>query len=164
MTEKTPNRFRAAYDPVEVEQSGKDLSNPYRSEYLLKEDDDGNPVLVETGRRCVYDEIQAARTGTELKEAIKRFGVESVATLANSERLPDDRFGDQTSAPSSLMEAYQMADQAAENASAAWNKLPGDLREKYKTQAALMKALDDGSLLQDLAAYDAANKQKGDDQ
>lgn len=164
MTEKTPNRFRAAYDPVEVEQSGKDLSNRYRPEYLLKEDDDGNPVLVETGRRCVYDEIQAARAGTDLKEAIKRFGADSVVSLATSERLPDDRFGDQTAAPSSLMEAYHMADQAAENAAAAWNKLPENLREKYKSQAALLKALDDGSLLQDLAAYDAANKPKGDDQ
>lgn len=163
MAEKTA-KFRCAYDPVEVEQSGKDLSNRYLPEYLIQDDEDGHPVLVETGRRCIYDEIQAARAGTELKEAIKRFGVDSVASLATSERLPNDRFGDQTAAPASLMEAYQMADQAADNAAAAWNKLPADLRDKYKTQAALMKALDDGSLLQDLAAYDAASKQKGDEQ
>lgn len=162
MPEKTP-KFRTAYDPVEVEQSGKDLSNRYLPEYLLQEDDDGHAVLVETGRRCVYDEIQAARAGTELKEAVKRFGVDAVANVARSERLGDDHFGDQTSVPSSLMEAYQMCDQAAENASAAWNKLPEELRKKYTGEAALMKALDDGSLLQDLAAYDAAQR-KGDEQ
>lgn len=162
MPEKTP-KFRAAYDPVEVEQSGKDLSNRYLPEYLIQEDDDGYAVLVEIGRRCIYDEIQAARAGTDLKEAVKRFGVDAVANVARSERLGDDHFADQTALPSSLMEAYQMCDQAAENASAAWNKLPVDLREKYKGEAALLKALDDGSLLQDLAAYDAAQR-KGDEQ
>ena len=65
MAEKTSNRFRAAYDPVEVEQSGKDLSNPYRPEYLLKEDDDGNPVLVETGRR---GQIRPGDTGSSLPD------------------------------------------------------------------------------------------------
>lgn len=161
--EKTVKPFRSAYDPVVVEQSGKDLSNRYLPEYLMQEDDDGQPVLVETGRRCIYDEIQAARAGTELKEAIKRFGVDAVANVARSERLGDDHFADQTTLPSSLMEAYQMCDQAAENASAAWNKLPEELRKKYTGEAALLKALDDGSLLQDLAAYDATQR-KGDDE
>lgn len=157
-------KFRGPYDPVEViPAGGKAVSDRYISNFQIEVDEDG-PHLVETDRRDVYAEIQAARAGTDLKECVARLGLEAVAGVSSTSRLGNDSFGDQTSDPVDLFGAYDAIETANTAAEAAWNKIPEDLRKKYGSQSALMSALDDGTLLKDLAAYDAAQKSKEGDE
>lgn len=156
--EKT--KFRGPYDPVENRPIS--CSDRYADQFAMVTDDDGHSHLSCIGRRDVYSEIQAARRGTELKEMVSRLGIDAVVATSSSDNLPAENFADVSAAPQDLTELMNEQDAAASRALDAWNNLPADVRNGYKTEKELRAALDDGSLLAALLEYEKKKEVKAD--
>lgn len=82
----------------------------------------GRKVLVRTGTKNVYEEIQASLEETKIENILKRASMGD-----NTVFRPDGVYADLTQLPSNLIEARQ----AMQNLENVWNEVPNDIKAKY---------------------------------
>lgn len=118
-TVKEP-RFRSAYSgSIRV---NAPVGSPMQDEYGYEINSKGQKVLVKTGERNLYEEIQSYAEECKIENILKRVAIGDM-----SDFRPDGIYQDISEIPNNLIEARQEM-QKLENL---WNKLDIDTKRKY---------------------------------
>lgn len=112
--------FKTAYTGREraITECGSEIDDTWGYEI----DKFGRKVLVRTGTKNVYEEIQASHEETKIENILKRASMGD-----NTVFRPDGIYADLTELPSNLIEARQ----AMQNLENVWNEVPNDIKAKY---------------------------------
>ena len=112
--------FKTAYTGREraITECGSEIDDVWGYEI----DKFGRKVLVRTGTKNVYDEIQACLEETKIENILKRASMGD-----NTVFRPDGVYADLTELPSNLIEARQ----AMQNLENVWNEVPNEIKAKY---------------------------------
>lgn len=90
---------------------------------IRKESKNGNDILVKTGKKCIYDEIQAFKESTDISNILTRFinGETEVLNQVNG------FYADVTNAPTSYADYFNKVKEAKK----IFEGLPEDIRNKF---------------------------------
>lgn len=114
------SRFRTAYD-YNIEDSHVSSGSPERDVYIDSVDDNGCACIKVSGVENLQDQIEAAKEGTLIYNILESF---------DNGQLLNQRlgfYGDITSLPTNIHEAYTMVNSAKEE----FFKLPKEIRLKF---------------------------------